>query len=75
MQLRTFRSHLADNSISRIFSKIVNVAMPSTNCTVVLFYDRQLGTFMHCGDFGLLNVCMFYSVLKNLHPSKFRFPI
>jgi hypothetical protein len=72
MQLRTLHSHLADNSISRIFSKLVNGAMPSTNCTVILFYDRQLGAFMHSGDFRLLNVCMFYSVLTILHPSKFR---
>jgi len=72
MQLRTLRSHLAGNSISRIFfSRIVNGSKPSTNCTVVLHYDRQLGAFMHSGDFRLVNVYMFYSVLKILHPSKF----
>lgn len=69
MQLRTLRSHLAGNSISRIFlSRIVNGTKPPTNCTVVLYYDRQLGAFMHSGDFRLLNICMFYSVLKILLP-------
>jgi len=73
MQLRTLRSHLAGDSISRIFlSRIVKGTKPSTNCTVVLYYDRQLGAFMHNGDFRLVNVCMFHSVLKILHPSKFR---
>jgi hypothetical protein len=75
MQLRSLLSHLAGNSISRIFlSTIVNGAKPPTNCTVVLYYDRQLGAFMNSGDFRLLNVWMFNSVLKILHPSRFRLP-